>query len=522
MAQIAVARSLPALNEVSDLGHCSNFVVSPVVNRSIHHERPLGDSELSYYLQSRASGVNDMYLHLGFRAHLQLVQRIRVRAVWAILRVRHPLLASKVVMRDYEAVSFLYTSPHSSEEALMNADENLSYQSATKDELIDSYLNGPRTLSDDRLSYLVVSQSETSDTGFKPNHELLICAAYFLGDGVALHQFANDFFSLLGSAKTDRELETEVHYECQRHWGNSFDGISMIPNSLENRFPAEGNRFCRTVAEINFNRSQEKLIGGHAFPRCSATQRHTVVPTVTFDAPRTKAILENCKAHEVSVSAALFAICNIAWARQTSDKPQLPVMMYSALNLRPYLKDTPANNSYWFLAVGYFNIIFPNFVPKSLDISATFWQRAKSAKRQSTGATKYPMVVSRSRLMARERSQRSRTSAKEEDEKELDTCVSPATADHPKPKPHQAPSTALLGLSLLGNLDGIYKHAGFPEIELHTLTTGSRQRPGGMLLFGYTFAGKLWVSLGYDENGFDRGVVRKFWSNCLNAIDELL
>ena len=69
-----------------------------------------------------------------------------------------------------------------------------------------------------------------------------------------------------------------------------------------------------------------------------------------------------------------------------------------------------------------------------------------------------------------------------------------------------------MGLSLLGNLDGIYKHANFPSIRMHTLTTGSRQRNGAMLLFGYTFAGKLWISLGYDENGFADDVVDRFWA----------
>jgi hypothetical protein len=194
--------------------------------------------------------------------------------------------------------------------------------------------------------------------------------------------------------------------------------------------------------------------------------------------------------------------------------------MYSALNLRPYLNATPANDSYWFLAVGYFNIIFSNFLPKSVDISSTFWQRAKSAKEQSTRSAKCSMVVSRSRLMARERSQRFRAWAKEDDEKERGTWVTPVATS--KPEPHRAPSEALIGLSLLGNLDGIYKHTSFPKIVLDTLTTGSRQRPGGMLLFGYTFAGKLWFSLGYDENGFDQCVVQKFWCNCLSAMDEFL
>ena len=43
-----------------------------------------------------------------------------------------------------------------------------------------------------------------------------------------------------------------------------------------------------------------------------------------------------------------------------------------------------------------------------------------------------------------------------------------------------------------------------------------------MLLFGYTFAGRLWVSLGYDENGFDAKTVNLFWNNFLGAINELL
>jgi hypothetical protein len=47
------------------------------------------------------------YLYIGFRASPELVQRERVRSVWAILRIRHPFLASKIEMRDYNDVSFV-------------------------------------------------------------------------------------------------------------------------------------------------------------------------------------------------------------------------------------------------------------------------------------------------------------------------------------------------------------------------------------------------------------------------------
>jgi hypothetical protein len=116
--------------------------------------------------------------------------------------------------------------------------------------------------------------------------------------------------------------------------------------------------------------------------------------------------------------------------------------------------------------------------------------------------------------------------AKEDDEKANGTWTSPPARPsqecQDKTKPSKPPSAALIGLSLLGNLDGMYKHASFADIRLHTLTTGSRQRSGGMLLFGYTFVGKLWVSLGYDENGFDKDVVDRFWQQYLKGVYELL
>jgi hypothetical protein len=209
-------------------------------------------------------------------------------------------------------------------------------------------------------------------------------------------------------------------------------------------------------------------------------------------------------------------------------------MMYTALNLRPYLKAEKALiDSYWFLAIGYFNVILPAFLPPSCDdVKATFWQRAKSAKKQSADAAKHPLIVPRTLEMARERGSRARVWAKQDDDKAAGVVPSvpllapPSFDNVPVPESlvesSKAPSTALIGLSMLGNLDGIYKHIDYRDIELHTLTTGSRQRPGGMLLFGYTFVGKLWVSLGYDENGFDKEVVDNLWKNIIFAVDELM
>lgn len=199
--------------------------------------------------------------------------------------------------------------------------------------------------------------------------------------------------------------------------------------------------------------------------------------------------------------------------------------MYSALNMRPNLMaDKALNDSYWFLAIGYFNVILPSFLPREGNITSTFWHRAHSAKVQSAKAAKSLLNVSRCREMAKERGQRARIWAKEDDDKAMGIVPKPSTTvpTPTSPSKPKIPSAALMGLSLLGNLDGIYKHSAFPAIKLHTLTTGSRQRAGGMLLFGYTFVEKLWVSFGYDENSFEEETVKKFWGNVISAIDEFL
>lgn len=196
--------------------------------------------------------------------------------------------------------------------------------------------------------------------------------------------------------------------------------------------------------------------------------------------------------------------------------------MYSALNLRPYMSNSPA--SYWFLAVGYFNIVLPSFLPRTITDSQTLWHRARQSKDQSTRAAKNPMAIYRAHEMSEKRGAQARAWGKEDDLKANGVGVRAPLQEKPPAAAHRpkAPTNALIGLSLLGNLDGIYKHQDFESVKMHTLTTGSRQRSGGMLLFGYTFVGKLWLSLGYDEQGFEKETVDKFWAGLQAAVDEFL
>lgn len=101
--------------------------------------------------------------------------------------------------------------------------------------LIDAYLNGVRTLSNDRLSYLIISSdcentNVSTDHSLKSvkNYDLMICATHFLGDGMALHQFANDFFVLLGSCMDQTALLEKLTIEWSEKYANTLAKVISI------------------------------------------------------------------------------------------------------------------------------------------------------------------------------------------------------------------------------------------------------------------------------------------------------
>jgi hypothetical protein len=191
-------------------------------------------------------------------------------------------------------------------------------------------------------------------------------------------------------------------------------------------------------------------------------------------------------------------------------------MMYTALNLRPYLQPAKRAASYWFLALGYFNIVLPAFPPMS---RPAFWARARAVKAQMAAVVSSPFLPARTRLAAAQRGARARVTPA------ATSGAPPAGAlDALMPGP-SVPSAALTGLSLVGNLDGVYRptaggYAG--RIVLDTVTTASRLKPGGVLLFAHTFGGRLWTHMCYDAHGFAEGRMEDFWAELGKVVREFL
>ncbi|SCV68850.1 BQ2448_971 [Microbotryum intermedium] len=578
-------------------------------------KRRLGPTEVSYYLGSRGegveSGVNDMYLHIGFRAKSHLMVAKRLLNVWTEMTLRHQLLASSVEYHDVHEIRFVYEHPTSMTEArtkakaLMELRSNQDPKGSSKSPqvsctvlsadliaiinsaLLDTYLNGSRTLSDERLSYLIFSTPEASfDAATEQEYDVYLLSTHFLGDGMALHTTANEIFTLLADdagvaegVPASKNIESVLREQAANPIlpevpsvaADTDDECSVTPafpveklaQPMEAKLvtPEGWGRMAWAGARVEYNQSQAKLIGGHAFPRANLGERKTLVPTVAYDAAKTKKILANCKIHGTTISHAVFSLSNMAYIRSTPQRDEdLPVMIYSALNMRGNL--SKADDDWYHIAIGYYNIILPSFLPSTISAERTFWHRSSVVRKQTSAVVKSKWLAPRCKLMALERERRSIGFEREDERRRqeklgsgevssqlqglgisfdgdaTESKLASSLAETLSPVGHvatvattqpaksttssKAPGTALMGLSMLGNLDAMYTHKSYHGIQMHTLTTGSRQRAGAILLFAYTFAGKLWLSLGYDSNGFQQGVIEAWWTEMQKGVDEFL
>ncbi|KAH9926657.1 uncharacterized protein BXZ73DRAFT_102912 [Epithele typhae] len=533
---------------------------------SLRYERKMGDSELSYFLPSRQAGVNDMYLHIGFSARPECMQQARVRAAWAILRLRHPLLAARAETCDglWDDVRFVYDAPSSPEAAFRAAEDGLLFRMGSKEDLLEEYLNGPRTLSNTRLSCLFVSEvliAPEQTPGALREYNLIISAAHFIGDGMSAHMLAHDLFSLLSGAAHEDALLERLKEEWSVRWaGTPRESETILPLALEESMLPSGpmSRLHAITARVDFELSEVRVVGGQIFPRRAAPAAASSLPNQTarqttytfeFSPERTRAILTSCKSNRASVNSALFAICAAAWARFNSSGDRVstfdagtPTLMYSARSLRPpsataTAKDPDARGgSYFSLALGYFTVGLPSFLPADADVAQAkaFWHRARAARAQCARAAAHPLTASRTREMARSRSERAQAFARMDDAAtSLLPHPPPPTADvnlaSLLPARGPASSAALLGLSLPGNLDALYARAYPPsptgdevEIRPHTLTQGARLRKRGALLMAFTFQGQLRLCLGWDGEAFAEGVVEGFWAEILTCMSEFM
>ncbi|KAJ7731119.1 hypothetical protein DFH07DRAFT_847631 [Mycena maculata] len=466
------------------------------------YQRLLGDSEFPLFIGSQ-NALGDMFLHLALRAPTRYFRAERVQIAWGLIRRKNPLLMSKVLVDgdDLSTARFSFSPPLTSESAVQEAAVALHWKHETKEELISTYMDGPRVLSNDYLSYLVISEPESaSDSGETSVYHILMCAPHFIGDGTALHQSTHELLSLVSSEMTDAELIREL--DKPQNW------VDLLPSSVESRLRAPSSAFGKAACKINYLQTLSREIGGHTFSRIQRGPKRTILQECEFTETQTRAILANCKTNGVTVNHALTALCNVAWTRCTSQSPKLPMMLYTAANLRPHLAPH-SSTSHWFLALTYFTISLPAFPPAIPSV----WFRARLAKAQMQGAVRSSLLPARALLSAAARARRTPSSPSAF----VPPPESPALPTRPPA------SSALLGISLIGDLDRTYVRSSYGAgVHLHSVSTASRLKPGGLLLLGHSFGGRLVLQLCWDSMGFAEGEVERFWNALTESVPEFL
>ncbi|KAJ7471271.1 hypothetical protein B0H11DRAFT_1867869 [Mycena galericulata] len=504
--------------------------------------RALSPNELSYFLPSRSYGLNDMFLRLIVRAPPQFISPLRLRIVWAIMRLRHTLLACQVEMEPgcYDGARFKYTPPSSPYNAVEEAGDTVAIRDdITGPELIDSFLDpdAPRLVSSERISRLYVMKHGAVSPGLEEYHFVLMMM-HAVNDGLAVHQHCDMIFELLcgsttpgGRPRTDVELAHLLDLEWKMRWGEPRVGEVIVP-ATEDRFPSPRSKFQQSAWRVDHQNVQRRAIGGHALPRVKSKISKQAIKQEFFDVQETAAILAKCKSRRVTLANVAFALCNFAWIRTTQNHPELgssktlPMMVYTAVSLRRFLPITSPLSSYMSLALGYCNIVLPSFIPRLIDPHAMFWHRARSAQSQVSAFNRSPLLRQRSQMMGVDRGLRAKAFAKMDDE--ADGTV-PRSTEKPSLAPTQlgananaVPSIALMGISCLGDLGEIYRAERYPSLQLVEALSNVRKARGGILMFTQILNKQFSMTLGWDAAGFPPGFIEEFWGNFVGGVHEFI
>lgn len=151
--------------------------------------------------------------------------------------------------------------------------------------------------------------------------------------------------------------------------------------------------------------------------------------------------------------------------------------------------------SYWFTALGYFNIILPSFLPKPNDLVGCFWHRARSARAQTIVSTNSPLLVPKSLVMSAGRQARAQGQGQPPS----------VPRDHPQPRPEQG-SMRHLAFRKLGQ--DIHPRRVRAERRAPQCHDSESVASSGIPALG---AYLPWFHLVWDQKGFGAGTVERFW-----------
>ena len=163
------------------------------------------------------------------------------------------------------------------QQALLQAQNNSDFTDKSVNDLIEDYLNGPRFLSANRLSYVHLA-ARVDDSSLVREYDLLLYIAHAVCDGYSTHGICNSLFVLLGdshagglSVNSNEELASLLQYEWQQRWSSAWTDVDVIPRCAEQRIPLASNKFLAVASKLEFTARQNRFIVGFS-PVLSMTQ----------------------------------------------------------------------------------------------------------------------------------------------------------------------------------------------------------------------------------------------------------
>jgi hypothetical protein len=341
----------------------------------------------------------------------------RFEDTWVYLKRRFPLLGARIEEQDGgDTVRFIVDEQH----LCASLDDFLFIDVGTStgvlesdvivDQHIDRHLNGPRLLSNNKLSTLTVLRCKND--GSPETIHLFFHISHIISDGMSDFSLCTSYLETLSSRDQDPTRSSPDLEACL---------LKSI--SLEARMPLQQMTRPRqhwrlAIARVLSDIRTRKQAGGQTLPH-RMTSATPVTPAVSrqiqaeVDEAATGMILRRCRAQAVTFGDVLPVLGQVAMSRvlhrrrargeiddaEWAHRLRQPAHMWGVVNLRPVLDQesrTTGGATGGYLCVSEFTSISLPFLPHLPAAAHT-----RLMPRDASGAPPFAALLSKPRLVAR-------------------------------------------------------------------------------------------------------------------------
>ncbi|OBZ75806.1 hypothetical protein A0H81_04304 [Grifola frondosa] len=266
------------------------------------YSRPLDGNETSFYWDRVFNGTADVVWHYTVQVKgprgKDLFHQNHVRRAWISLKQRHPLLGSRLELRDGTDVVNCIVSEKRLAQLFPGEVIFCDISSAEEvSRLVERTMLKPPVLLAHLPARIIILRLADEPSIF----HVLFHVTHLITDATSGATIARTFFELLSLPPVERVPDLE-------------ERLAMVVSSADLnptlQLSKARQRWRRAAAKVIYSIRQSKLQGGHTVPRkvTSSTYRTPAIRRSTgceFTSAESALILENCRRHKVTLGAAI-------------------------------------------------------------------------------------------------------------------------------------------------------------------------------------------------------------------------